>query len=245
MLEALFWGLVATSSLVLGGLIGSWANIGKRTLGVIMAFGAGTLISAISYELIFEAVQHAKLSGIPAFGFLSGAFVFLFAEMFIGKIGAGDRKAIEPAHQSKLIIPMVLAIVLDGVPESMVIGLGILETGAVSMTMLVAVFLSGLPEAIAGTAGMKSSGWSRAKILLLWVVIALVCTGSTVVGYSLFGNASEYLMAFVHAFAGGAILMMLANTMIPEAYEHGGRLAGVFTVLGFGVSVSIILLEQI
>jgi ZIP family zinc transporter len=193
---------------------------------------------------MFEAVQLGRFSGVPALGFLAGAFTFFFSDRLIEKIGAGDRKAINPTGQSKLVIPMVLAIVLDGVPESTVIGLGILETGTVSLAMLIAVFISNLPEAIAGTTGMKTGGWSRQKILLLWLSIAVVCSLATVAGFSLFGNASKLVLAFIQAFAGGAILMMLSNTMIPEAYEHGGKLAGIFTVLGFAVSVAIVMLER-
>jgi ZIP family zinc transporter len=244
MLEALMWGAVASSSVVLGGLIGSWFTVGKRTLGVIMAFGAGVLISAVAYELVFEAISEAKGTGAIGLGLFAGAFTFFFADRAIGKIGAGGRKAIKPAKQSAMIVPLVLGIVLDGIPESAVIGLGILETGAVSVAMLVAVFISNLPEAIAGTTGMKAAGWSRTKTMSLWLLIAVVCSLSTVAGYSLFAGASNFWLAFTGAFAAGAILMMLANTMIPEAYEHGGKLAGLFTVLGFSVSVLIILLER-
>jgi zinc transporter, ZIP family len=114
----------------------------------------------------------------------------------------------------------------------------------VSIAMLVAVFISNLPESIAGTSGMKASQWGWKKIILLWLSIALICAVATVAGYGLLGNASHKWMAFINAFAGGAILMMLSNTMIPEAFEHGGKLAGVSTVMGFAVSVSIVLLER-
>ena len=240
-----FWGLLATSSLILGGIFASRFSIGKRTLGVIMAFGAGTLISAISYELIYEAVKLAKGTGFPGFGLFAGAFTFYFSDKLIAKLGAKDHMAIEATQQSRLIVPMLLAIILDGVPESIVIGLGIFEGGTVSLAMLVAVFISNLPEAIAGSTGMKAGGWSRKKIILLWFVIALICAVATVAGYSLFSTASDHWLAFIQAFAGGAILMMLANSMIPEAYEHGGGLAGVFTVLGFSVSVFMVILENI
>jgi ZIP family zinc transporter len=113
------------------------------------------------------------------------------------------------------------------------------------MAMLVAVFISNLPEAIAGSTGMKANGQSRGKILLLWLIIAAICALSTVAGYSLFSGASIEWLSFIQAFAGGAILMMLANSMIPEAYEHGGKLAGVATVLGFFVSVSVVILENL
>ncbi len=244
MLNAFLWGLLATSSLILGGIIASRFSLSKKTIGIIMGFGAGTLISAISYELIFEAVKIARGSGFPAFGFFTGAFTFFFADMLIGKFGASNRLDVEASGSSKLIVPMVLAIILDGIPESIVIGLGLFKGGAVSLAMLVAVFVSNLPEAIAGSTGMKASGWSGKKVIFLWLFIALFCALSTVAGFTLFIDTSELWLAFIQAFAGGAILMMLANSMIPEAYEHGGKLAGVATVLGFFLSVSMVILEN-
>jgi len=244
MLNAFLFGLLATSSLVLGGLLGLWFNIGKRALGIIMAFGAGVLISAVAYELILEAVKHSYGSGATALGIFAGAFTFLFSDMLIGKIGGGDRKAIEGSLQSTLVVPLVLAIVLDGIPESTVIGLGMSKDGSVSIAMLVAVFISNLPEAIASTTGMRTGGWSVKKIIILWLVIAVICALATPAGYVLAGNVSAQWVAFINAFAAGAILMMLANTMMPEAYAHGGKLAGIFTVLGFVVSVAIVLLER-
>jgi zinc transporter, ZIP family len=245
MLNAFLWGLLATSSLVIGGVIASRLNLGKKTLGVIMAFGAGTLISAISYELIFESVKLGRGTGFPAFGLFAGAFTFFFSDMLIGKLGAGNTHAIEASKSSSgLVVPMVLAIILDGIPESIVIGLSIFEGGAVSLAMLVAVFISNLPEAIAGTTGMKASGWSRFRIQGLWVVIALVCAIASVAGFSLFSGLSVQWLSFINAFAGGAILVMIANSMMPEAYEHGGKLAGIFTVLGFAVSVTVVIFEN-
>jgi ZIP family zinc transporter len=244
MINAFLWGLLATSSLILGGIIASRFSIGKRAMGIILAFGAGTLLSAVSYELVFEAVKLAPKTGFTAFGFLAGAFTFFFIDKLIGKFGSGGKVPNGSSHHSSLVIPMVLAIILDGIPESIVIGLGIFEGGTVSLAMLVAVFISNLPEAIAGSTGMKENGWSGRKIILLWLVIAVVCALSSIAGYSLFSSASHQWLAFIQAFAGGAILMMLANSMIPEAYEHGGKLAGVFTILGFLLSVSVVILER-
>jgi ZIP family zinc transporter len=169
---------------------------------------------------------------------------FFFADKWIAKLGTHDPMDLGASQQSSLIVPMVLAIILDGVPESIVIGLGLSLGGKISLAMLVAVFISNLPEAIAGTTGMKAGGWSPKKIIGLWVIIALFCSVVTVAGYSLFSGISDHWMAFIQSFAGGAILIMLANSMIPEAYEHGGKLAGVFTVLGFFVSVSMVILEN-
>ena len=111
--------------------------------------------------------------------------------------------------------------------------------------MLVAVFISNLPEAIAGTSGMKAGGWANGKILGLWIVIAVVCAAATVAGFALFGGVSDFTLAFVQAFAAGAILTMLANSMMPEAFEQGGKLAGLFTVLGFATSVLVVILERV
>jgi ZIP family zinc transporter len=245
MLESFLWGLVATSSLILGGIIAIRFNLSNRVIGMIMGFGAGTLISAISYELIFEAVKLGKGTGFPAYGFFAGAALFFFSDKLIANFGARNHMKVGATKSSSLIIPMVLAIILDGIPESIVIGLGIFEGGKISLAMLVAVFISNLPEAIAGSSGMKEGGWSRKKILFLWIFIALICALSSVAGYALFSNASIEWISFIQAFAGGAILMMLANSMIPEAYEHGGKLAGVFTVLGFFVSVAVVILENL
>lgn len=244
MLNAFFWGLVATSSLVAGGLIGCFLPIGKRPLGLVMAFGAGVLISAVAYELVFEAIRIGKGTGGIGIGIAAGALTFFFADRIIANMGASERKSIGASAGSALIVPMLLGIMLDGIPESTVIGLGILEGGTVSLAMLVAIFISNLPEAIAGTTGMKAGGWSNGKILGLWVFIAVLCALFTVAGFALFGDASPFLLAFVNAFAAGAILTMLANSMMPEAFEHGGKLAGLATVLGFSTAVLVALLEK-
>ena len=138
----------------------------------------------------------------------------------------------------------VVAKLSDGIPESVVIGLGVLQGGTVSVAMLVAVFMSNLPEAVASTAGMRAGGWSRVRVFLLWSGIALVCGVASGAGYALLGDASNFVLAFVQAFAGGAILMMLANTMIPEAYERAGKLAGLATIIGFAVAVVVVVLEH-
>lgn len=244
MLTAFLWGLIASSSLILGGFIGTRFNLSKRILGIIMAFGAGTLISAVAYELVYESVRLAKGSGFTAIGFFSGALAFYFLDKFVERISGGSGGDDTDSGQSRLIIPMVLGIVLDGIPENAVVGIGMIESGVVSMAMLIAIFLSGMPEAIAGTTGMKKAGWSQQKIFILWLVIAIVLAFSTVAGYSLFGNASVFTLQVINSFAGGAILMMLTNSMIPESYEYTGKLAGIFTVLGFALSVTIVVLEH-
>ena len=137
----------------------------------------------------------------------------------------------------------MLGIVLDGIPESIVIGLGLLEGGGVSVAVIGAVFLSNLPEAVAATSGLDRAGWSANRILGLWTAVMLVCAVAALAGYAAFDSASPRTIAFVLAFAGGAILTMLADTMMPEAYEHGGKLVGIATTVGFALAFAITALE--
>ncbi len=245
MFDALFWGLMATSSLVLGGVLGIYLSIGNRLLGVIMAFGAGVLISAVAYELVFDSLTLGKGTGGPTLGIIMGALTFFFGDKLVSRYSVANRKQIQPsAANSALLVPMMLGIMLDGIPESLVLGVGMLEGGTISITMLVAILISNLPEAIAGTIGMRAGGWSTQRIFTVWISIAVFCAGITLAGFALFGGVSSFWLAFVQAFAAGAILTMLANSMIPEASEHGGSIGGLFTVLGFSTSVLIILLEK-
>jgi zinc transporter, ZIP family len=150
----------------------------------------------------------------------------------IGKTATGDQ-------ESGSALAIVLGTVLDGVPESMVIGLTLLEGGSVGAAFLAAVFISNLPESISSSAGLVSGGWKKARILWMWVAIAVLSGLASLAGYGLFENASADTVAFVLAFAAGAILTMLADTMMPEAFEHGGKLVGVVTTLGFAVAFTI------
>lgn len=244
MLNAFLWGLLATISLTLGGVIGITFKIGNRALGLIMAFGAGILLSAVSYELIFEAVKRSIGSGATFVGFLAGALVFFLSDFLISRMGAHGRKNISGNLKQNFAIPIILATIMDGIPEASVIGMGMLDGGTVSLGLLAAVFISNLPEAIAGTSGMLAGAWSRKRILMIWLAISVICAFASMAGYGLLENAPHYIISFIQAFAAGAILVMLSNTMIPEAYEHGGKLAGIFTVLGFSVAVIMALLER-
>jgi zinc transporter, ZIP family len=136
-------------------------------------------------------------------------------------------------------LAIVLGTVLDGIPESMVIGLTIFKGGAVGAAYLAAVFISNLPEAISSTTGLISGGWRKSRILWMWIGIAVVSALASLAGYGMFQDSSPDTVAFVLTFAAGAILTMLADTMMPEAFQHGGRLVGVVTTLGFAVAYGI------
>ena len=241
--EAFAWGIVASSSLLLGGVIALRFRISSRTLGVVMAFGAGVLISAVAYELVGEAFDIADGAGIIALGLFAGCAAFSLGDGLIDRLGGASRKHSRGDQASGSPLAIVLGIVLDGIPESIVLGLTILTTGSVSAAFLVAVFLSNLPEAVAATSGLVAARWRRSRVLGLWGAVMLTSGLAALAGYGLLENASPTTIAFINAFAGGAILTMLADTMMPEAFEHGGKLVGIFTTLGFAVAFAITALE--
>jgi ZIP family zinc transporter len=239
MAAAFGWGTLAASSLVIGALVALRFRISLRVIGLIMGFGAGVLISALAFDLVQEAVEKGSGHGWAAAGIFAGCLVFFGGDWLIDRAGGGERKDATGSQQSGSALAIVLGTVLDGVPESMVIGLTILQGGAVGAAYLAAVFISNLPEAISSTAGLVSGGWKKARVLWMWVAIALISGLASLAGYGLFQNASPDVVAFVLAFAAGAILTMLADTMMPEAFEHGGKLVGVVTTLGFAVAFAI------
>ena len=241
--EALFWGLVASSSLLIGGVLALRLQIGTRALGLIMAFGAGVLISAVAFELVEQAFETSSGEGRVALGLFLGAGVFFAGDAVIDRLGGSDRKRSTRNDGAGAPLAIVLGIVLDGVPESLVLGLTIVSGGSVSAAFLVAVFLSNLPEAIAATSGLQRSGWSRSRILGLWTLVMVVSGLAAVIGYVALDSATPETIALVLAFAGGAILTMLADTMMPEAFEFGGSLVGIFTTFGFALAFTISMME--
>jgi zinc transporter, ZIP family len=240
---ALGWGLLAGSSLILGGALALTLQIREHLLGLIMAFGAGVLISAVAYELVAEAFHTSAGGGSLALGLAAGAASFFVGDAFVDRLGGDGRKDIGRAGTAGSGLAIVLGIVLDGIPESAVIGLGLLEGAGVSVAVIAAVFLSNLPEAIAATTGLTADGWKRGRIMGLWVLVTLVCGLASLAGYALFDSAGPGAVAFLLAFAGGAILTMLADTMMPEAFEHGGKQVGLATTLGFAVAFALTILD--
>jgi ZIP family zinc transporter len=233
------WGTLAASSLVIGAIVALRFHIGLRTIGLIMGFGAGVLISALSFDLVQEAVDKSSGHGWVVAGVFAGCGVFFGGDRLIGRIGGSQRKDPDGGQEGDSPLAIVLGTVLDGIPESMVIGLTIFEGGAVGAAYLAAVFISNLPESISSTSGLVTSGWAKSRILWMWVAIAVISGVASAAGYALFQDSPPDTVAFVLAFAAGAILTMLAQTMMPEAYEHGGTLVGVVTTLGFAVAFTI------
>jgi ZIP family zinc transporter len=230
------WGTLAASSLVIGAVIALLVRINIRVIGLIMAFGAGVLISAVAFDLVEEAAGKSQGDGGLVAGLFVGCLVFFGGDALIDRFGGGQRKDPSGHQADGSPLAIVLGSVLDGIPESMVIGLTIFAGGAVGVAYLVAVFISNLPESISSTSGLVATGWKKGRILLMWIAIALISGLASLAGYSLFQHSSPNTIAFVLAFAAGAILTMLADTMMPEAFENGGKLVGIATTLGFATA---------
>ena len=239
MLEAFLWGVFASASLVLGALVVQVRAPSSRALGLILGFGAGVLISAVSFELVEEAVETSGALGGTALGFLTGAVTFFVGDTLLARRGDEHGDGQPHSGTSAGALALVLGIVLDGIPESAVLGLTLIETGEIGVAMVVAVFVSNLPESIAATTDLLESGWTRSRVYLLWVGVALVCALAAALGYGLLSDASPRTVAFVLAFAGGAILCMLSTTMVPEGYERASRATGLATTLGFAIAFAI------
>jgi len=249
MFEATAWGLLAGSSLLLGALLVMLRHPTPLVLGLVLGFGAGVLISAVSYELVEEAVGVAGGSRGAALGFVAGALVFFLGDTSIARLGQHSRDSADSMVDSSRNmranpLSIVLGTVLDGVPESAVLGLTLLQTGEIGVAMLVAVFVSNVPEAVAATSDLLDGGWPRARIAGLWLAVAVASALSAGIGYVALDGAAPATVAFIFAFAGGAILAMLATSMIPEAYELAGRPVGLLVTFGFAVSFAISFLSE-
>jgi ZIP family zinc transporter len=226
MLEAGAWGMFAASSLLLGAVLSFTGWIRGQTLRLVTAFGSGVLISAVAYDLVGEAVNQSATGVSVATGFVLGALVFYSGSWLIARVMSGRSEG----------TGILLAVVLDGIPESAVLGLSVLGGGGVSVAVLVAVFISNLPESLSSSAGLATAGHSKGRILGAWLVVVVVSTLVAAISYGTLGGAEGDVIAFIEAFAAGAILTMLANEMIPNAYKAGDRLPGLAASAGFAVA---------
>jgi len=232
---ALGWGALAASSLVIGALLGLARPWPDRLIGLILAFGAGALISAVSFDL----AQEGAAVGDPGFvglGLAIGAATYFALNRIVGRrsSSAKDGEAAGNAGTS-----LAIGAFLDGIPEQLVLGIGIAAGEGVGVGLLVAIFVSNLPEAIGSSAEMRAAGNGPAAIRRLWVIVALICTAATVAGYAVADSVSGNGTAVVDGLAAGALLVMLVDSMIPDATRKGGDVAGLITVLGFALAASL------
>jgi zinc transporter, ZIP family len=241
-LLAAVWGAIAASSLVVGALIALARPVAARPLGLVMAFGSGVLLSSVAYELVEEAV--AVGGQLPmAIGLGAGALVFFIGMRAIDRLGAAGMGTMAGPATPESGLAIVLGAALDGIPESIVLGLTVSAGGGAGLAFLVAVFMSNLPEGIAGTAGLRAGGWAPGRIMRLWLTVVGAAAVAAFVGATVLAGGQGELRAFILGFAGGAILTMLADTLIPEAFEHAGPPAGLLTTLGFGLAFALTLLD--
>jgi len=234
-LAAGFWGFVGGASLLIGALIGLYVGVPQRVIAIIAAAGAGVLVSSVAFELMEEAY---RMGGFYAasIGVLLGALAFFSADWAVCYIGGKHRKRSGGQQAGGSSTAITIGAILDGIPESVAIGVSLIEGGAVGAVMVVAVFLSNVPESLSAASGMKKAGHSSTYILGLWATVVAICALSALFGYLFLAGAPEELIAAILAFAAGAILTMLASTMFPEAYEEGGHVVGVVTTIGFLVA---------
>jgi ZIP family zinc transporter len=242
-LQAGAWGLFAGGALVLGALVAWFIPVSHRVVAGVMAFGAGVLISALSFDLVDEAEQTGGLTATAA-GFLGGALVYVMSNVVLARRGARHRKRSsgqQPSEQQQPGSGAAIAIgaLMDGIPESVVLGLSLLGGNGVGMPVLVAIFISNLPEGLSSAAGMKRGGRTAGYVFGIWCGIAIASGLAGLLGALLLGSASPVTVAVITAIAAGAILAMIADTMIPEAFERAHLYAGLIAVLGFTVAFTI------
>lgn len=238
MLAALGWGSLAAGSLVLGALLAFVRAWSDRQVGLVLAFGAGALISAVSLELAEEGIATGGF-GWTALGLAAGAITYFALDGVIAGRSAKSRGRQGRKEGGNAGTALALGAFLDGVPEQVVLGIGIATTGGVGASLLVAIFVSNLPESIGSARDMREAGTPRAKILRLWAGVAAVCAASTVAGYLAADAATGGVRAGIDGFAAGALLVMLIDSMIPEARNGAGRIAGLATTLGFAVAAAL------
>ena len=225
--SALAWGAVAASSLVIGALLGLARRWPDVQVGVVLAFGAGALISAVSFELVEEGTSVGG-SGAVGIGLAAGALAYFAADRALDRRGGGGGGS-----------ALALGAFLDGLPEQAVLGMSIAAGEGVSISLLVAIFVSNLPEAIGSATEMRAAGRRPEQIRRLWIAVAVVCALASLAGYAIADATGGDLRAGIDGFAAGALLVMLTDSMIPDAHGRAGRVTGLVTVLGFAIATAL------
>ncbi len=235
---AFFWGIVSGSSLLLGAAGGFFLNLNQRLIAAIMAFGGGVLISALTLELMEEAYANGGFVA-SSLGFIGGAVIYTLANILLARHGAKHRKRSgnqQPDSSSNSGMAIALGSLLDGIPESIVIGLSLIEHSNVKFATVLAIFLSNVPEGLSSSSGMKKANRSAFYVFTLWGSICLFSGLASIAGFTLFRHFSPLIVSATTASAAGAILAMISDTMLPEAFEVTHNYTGLITVVGFLLS---------
>jgi ZIP family zinc transporter len=229
MVRAFLWGGLASGALIVGYLLAK-RNLSKMITGLIMGIGTGALISAIAYELIPESALDKWGMGLV---FILGALTFFVGDWLIDRRGGANRKGISTSEESGSGAAIFIGTLLDNIPESIILGMSVALGGIINVAMLAAVFISNLPEGVAGSINLKAAGYSQKRIFWMWMMLVIISAISAGLGYLIILNIPAANGRYAQAFAAGAMLTMLTDAMIPEAFEHGGMFTGLFTVMGF------------
>jgi zinc transporter, ZIP family len=231
------WGALGSAALLLGALLAYQFSLSRGVIAVVMALGTGVLIGSVSFELVDEALKTGTVAWV-AMMVLFGAAAFTLGDVLLTRHGGGDRKDTTGVQSEGSPLAIVLGSVLDGIPESFVLGLTVLQ-GGVNVSLLAGVALSNLPEGMASSSGLKAAGWARSRVMLMWSVVIVVSAVSAAAGYALLDPTTVRTGALVQAFAAGALLAMLADTLLPEAYKVEGVFTGPLVVAGFAMSLAL------
>ena len=240
--SAIFWGAVAGAANLLGAILVLFVPFSQRFIAYVMALGTGALIGVVSFELLGKAMELGGLKEI-ALGFLGGAAIFTAFDAIVSRKGGRHRKrsghgSEQPASSEEGTgLAIFIGTVMDAIPESAMIGLGIAQGGTVGVALITAIFLSNLPEGISSTTGLKKSGYATKKVISMWIAVLVASTLSSLVGFSVLDQASESAQAVISSFAAGAIIAMIASTMMPEAHEKGGPIVGLITAMGIFITL--------
>lgn len=230
MAAAGFWGFVGASSLILGAFIALTGRLHGRALSLTIAFGCGALVSAVAYDLFEEAVRASATGAGVAAGFVAGALAYYIGDELIDRMRGASAKKGDGG------LPILLGAVLDGIPESIVLGLSLVGGTGPSLAVLVAVFISNVPESVTSSTKMLKHGRTPRWVVSVWVLVAIVSALAAAIGYGLLANAPGEVIAFFDAFAAGAILTLLATELLPEAHGESDKLVGLMTAAGFAVA---------
>ena len=234
---ALGWGSVAASPLVLGAVLGIARTWPGRLVGLVLAFGAGALISAVSFELAAQGIVEAGTRPV-ALGLAAGALTYFVCDLVIERRAPSGRAGARVAG-AEAGVALALGAFLDGIPEQFVLGIGLAAGEGVGIGLLVAIFVSNLPEAIGSASGMRAAGHPPSRIAALWIGVAALCALATVAGYALADATAGTFKGAVNGFAAGALLVMLIDSMIPEGTAKSGRIAGLAATLGFALATGL------
>ena len=257
--EALLWGALGASSLIVAAEVAFAIRLPRMLIGLIMAFGVGALISSVSFELVAPALTNSETWKVGV-GLAAGSVTFFAGDRAIAHLGGGNRKnpagsaEAEPGESAQSDgtdgeagdsggLGIALGTVLDGIPESAVLGMSLVGGGGVSVSLLAGIWISNLPEALGSTVNMRTAGWTKTRIRLLWWIVIAVSGVAASLGFALVDNVSGLSGAVIQAFAAGALLTMIADEMAPEAFDRSRIFSGLATVAGFALAVWLTSLE--